>query len=355
MTTSTLHVGVIGLQGYGNSYFQVFKQRSDVRELGVCDTNTEALAACAAAYDIPHTFTDYRELLALQELDAVFIATPHFLHHPMTMEALRAGKHVFCEKPLAITSSDADEMGRTARSVGKMLSCHYNQRVAFPTRLIRQVMSKALLGEVYQINASWMARWTGFMFDAETTWRQSMAKSGGGIFIGRGSHLIDAVLYALGFPQVRSIYATMSNRLTGYEVDDFASANLQLKGGTTINLQCSYVAHAPDYGEKMEYELFGTKGGLLYRRLDGGEPVIKIGGCRLPTKEWRDYSAQVDVDGIQNEPVRGLIDDFLDAIKTGRAPLVSAEEAAFVTRILEAGYASARSGQIVTLPPNSMN
>jgi predicted dehydrogenase len=187
------------------------------------------------------------------------------------------------------------------------------------------------------------------MFAAETTWRQSRAKSGGGIFIGRGSHLIDTILYVLGHPPVKSIYATISNRLTGYEVDDFASAVIRLGNGTTINLQCSYVAHTPAYEERMEYELFGMNAGLYFSAAKGSEPVFKIGGCRLPGNEWSDCADQADVTRIKNKPVLGIIDDFLDAILAGREPLVTGEQAAYVTRVLEAGYASAESGRVVEL------
>ncbi len=347
MSKNIINVGIIGLQGYGGSYFHTFARRNDVRVLGICDTLPEALAAKKAEYNVPFAGTDYRELLA-QPIDAVFIATPHFLHHRMTMDALQAGKHVLCEKPLALTWQHAEEMARTARSVGKLLGCHYNQRVNFPTLVICEALAKGLLGEVYQFNAAWMARHTSFMFDPVTTWRQSREKSGGGILIGRGSHLIDAVLYMLGHPPVQSVYATVTNRLTGYEVEDLAMATIRLAGGCTVQIDCSYVAHHAAYKERFGYEVLGTRGGLFFEKTDGVE-VCRCGGCHLPSSEWISYEDQIDLDAIRRRNVQSVVDDFLDAIQQERDPLVTGEQAANVTRILEAAYESAREGKVITL------
>ena len=347
MSQRIVNVGIIGLQGFGGSYFDTFFRRSDVRVLGICDTNPTALAAKQAAHHVPFACEDYRDLL-VQPIDAVFIATPHFLHHRMTMDALRAGKHVLCEKPLALTWQHAHEMARTARSAGRFLGCHYNQRAGFPTLVIREALAKGLLGEVYRFNAAWMARHTAFMFDPVTTWRQSREKSGGGILIGRGSHLIDAVLYMLGHPPVQCVYATVANRITGYEVEDLAAATLRLAGGCTVQIDCSYVAHHAAFNERFGYEVLGTRGGLFFEKTDGAE-VCRCGGCRLPSSQWVSYEDQLDLNAIRQQKVPSVIDDFLDAILAGRDPLVTGEQAATVTRILEAAYESAREGQVVTL------
>jgi len=318
-----------------------------VQVLGICDTLPDVLAVKKAEQNISFACTDYRDLLA-QPIDAVFIATPHYLHHRMTMDALQAGKHVMCEKPLALTWQHAREMARTARSMGKLLGCHYNQRTNFPTLVIREALARGIIGEVYQFNAAWMARHTSFMFDPVTTWRQSREKSGGGILIGRGSHLIDAVLYVLGHPSVKSVQATVANRLTGYDVEDLAMATIRLASGCTVRIDCSYVAHHAAYKERFGYELLGTKGGLFFEKTDGVE-VCHCGGCALPSSDWVSYEDQIDLNAIRQQKIPSVIDDFLDAIQQERDPLVTGEQAADVTRILESAYESAREGKVVTL------
>src|ERR1039458_3331854 len=224
MTTSgtPFRLGIVGLQGFGGSYFQLVRDRTDVAITAVCDNNPAACKAVRSESSIRRIYSDFRELVCDPEVDAVCIATPHFLHHPMALAALKAGKHVFCEKPLTITAIHADELVAAAHAAGRVLTCHYNQRVTPHIKSLRQAIRQKLLGSIYQINACWMARHTKFMFDDNTNWRQSRAKSGGGILIGRGSHLIDAALHLLDFPRIETICATATNRLTRYEVDDFA-------------------------------------------------------------------------------------------------------------------------------------
>lgn len=165
-------------------------------------------------------FTDYREMLERKEIDVVFIATPHFLHYQMIMDALRAGKHVLCEKPLAMNRGEAEEMVRTADGLGLKLGCHYNRRQTAQVKLLKDIVSRDVLGEVYAVNIKWMARYTGFMFSPNSAWRTEKSKAGEGILIGSGSHMIDAAFTIMGSHDIQSISANISSRLTGLEVDD---------------------------------------------------------------------------------------------------------------------------------------
>ncbi len=348
-----MNVAIIGIQGYGASYFEALRRRAEVRVLAVCDLDALAAARVAEAHGVARSFTDYRELLKLPELDAVFIATPHFLHYPMVMDALRAGKHVFCEKPLAIRSDHADEMARTARERRLVLTCHYNQRQTDYVQALRQVVQSGLIGDLYEANVRWMARWTSFMFDARTSWRLQKDKAGGGILIGRGSHLIDAVWYILDRRPIRAIRSTSHNYLTGTEVEDFATATLIFDGNLTVNLQCSYVAHIPHFGDRMEYEFYGTRGGASFCRTDGVAAPLRVGRCRLADGQWEDLSGQlVPATGAGAKPLT-IVDDFLEAIAQRTAPLITAEDAAYITHVLNAGYESARTGREVAIPSTS--
>jgi predicted dehydrogenase len=277
----------------------------------------------------------------------VCIATPHFLHYPMVMAALRAGKHVFCEKPLAIRADHAAEMAAAARQRGLVLTCHYNQRVRSYVAALRQIVQCGCIGRPYQINARWMARWTRFMFDPRTNWRLQRDKSGGGILIGRGSHLIDAALYVLGFPKVRTVSAQTHTPHSGGEVDDFANATFRLESGIVLNVQCSYVAHVAAFQERMEYEIYGTEGGAVYPPAGDGPHPVSVGRTDLATGAWHDLSATIDWPQVQREAQRTIIGDFLDAIAARRDPLVTAEQAAYVTAVIEAAYASAEQGREV--------
>jgi len=257
----------------------------------------------------------------------------------MTMAALGAGKHVFCEKPLGITSEHALELVRTARELGLTLSCHYNRRQSAHVKLLRDLVEKAALGEVYTLNVRWMARWTGFMFDTGTSWRVSKAKAGGGILIGRGSHMLDMALYILGHPQLTAINAQVSSKLTGFEVDDYAFVSLRLANGGLINLECSYEANLPDFQEKIEYEVFGTRTGAFCSTRDGVQ-ITKVGYCEFPHNRWVDLTGSLDVCAYEQVEPKTILGDFVAAIQNGREPNITPEQGALITQILEAAYRS---------------
>lgn len=331
-------IAVIGVRGYGQTYFAELS-RLPVEIVAVCDTDRAAATALAQQYGIARVDDDYQKCIADAGADAVCIATPHFLHYPMALAALRANQHVFCEKPLTICAAHSNELARVAREMGRILTCHYNQRTRDYAAKLRALVQENRLGEVYHIRAEWLARHTAFMFDAATSWRQSRAKSGGGIFIGRGSHLMDAALYILDFPRVQAISATMATRLAGGEVDDFAAATLRLENGASISVETTYLAHLPAPAERLNWRVLGSRGGAQYRS-DGG---LEAGYCDFPKANWHELTPRE-----ANVPV-SILEDFIGAIRENREPLVTGEQAAFVTRLLEAGYRSAECGREIVL------
>jgi predicted dehydrogenase len=346
-----VNVGVIGLLGYGEWHLRECQAHPGARVLAVCDSDRARAEAVAAKCSAPAgAFTDYRRMLRLPELDAVAIAAPHFLHHPMMMAALRSGKHVLCEKPFTTRARHAAAAVRLARRKGLVLSCNYSRRLTPPVAALRKLVADGTLGEVYRARARWPACWTGFMFSKETGWRTDRAKAGGGILIGRGCHLLDALLYALGFPPVRRVFASVHNRLTGFEVEDLASLALVLEGGTTVEIDASYVLHDPEArgGDYIQYALHGTRAGVAYRS-GPGEESFSVGSCDLATGRWQPRQTAGLPAPPAGPPPRTVMADFLDSIIGGREPLVTGEQAAMVIGIIEAGYRSARTGRAVEL------
>lgn len=342
-----VRVGIIGIQGYGATYFKILKEIG-AEITAICDLNQEKAMELAKEYNVPHVVSDYKELVKLDDVDAVFISTPHFLHHQMTMEALKYRKHIFCEKPLAITYADAKEMTETAREVGVKMSCHYNRRQSLHVKVLQDLMDKNLLGDIYQGNIKWMARYTEFMFNPDSAWRVSKEKAGGGILIGRGSHMIDAVWFVLGRPKVISVYATTNNKLTGFDVDDYAQVIMKFDNGCTIHLEFSYELHLPDYGWKIQYELYGTKGGVCCTEVDG-KSTVSVGRCEFPEDKWTDLSNQIDMESCMVQEPKSIIEDFICSIQEDREPYVTGEDGAYITQILEAAFKSAETGKEVTL------
>lgn len=343
-----IRVGIIGLQGYGSTYFSVFEALPWAEIAAICDTKEEVLNRNAKQHGIRNRYTDYREMLRLPEIDAVMIATPHFLHYRMTMDALRAGKHVFCEKPLAMNSGEAGEMAALAEEKGLLLSCHYNRRQTALVKLLKDAAQRQILGEVYAVNVKWMARYTSFLFSPDSAWRTEKAKAGGGILIGRGSHMIDAVLYILGYPAVRSVSANISSRLTGLEIEDYCLLVMRMENGIVITIEVSYENNIPQYGERIEYQLFGTKAGA-YCTEENGKEEVQIGYCRFPDNEWVDLSGQFSVEDYHNSEPASIMEDFLCALREKREPSIDKKAAAYVTSIIDMAYQSAEEGREIVL------
>ena len=341
-----LRVGIIGVQGFGRRHAEILSILPTARIQAACDIRSQPLQEFAKQFNIPHTFSDYREMLERPDIDCVTIATPHNLHPRMVTDALMAGKHVLCEKPLAIRAADADAMVTLANEKGLTLGCHYIFRLSPQIKQLKQAVDAGMLGDIYYVNMRWLARHTGFWFSKDTGWRVSKEQAGGGILMGRGSHLIDAIWYVLGKPAVRSVYATCSNQLVGQEVEDFAAASIRLANGCLINLDCSYVMHLPDDAQIQEYEVFGTKAGAIARVI-GAAPGFSLGRCELPSSEWTDLAPLAGP-----APASGptsVLDDFVSAVLDKRQPLVSGADAAVITRIVEAAYQSAAEHREIVL------
>lgn len=344
-----LRVAVIGLRGIGPFHAQRVSELNCTELLALCDINHERLKQKSDEYDVPHSFTDYRELLALDALDCVVVATPHHLHHPIVVDALRAGKHVLCEKPLAIHATEANEMVEVAREMNLVLGCHYNQRLSPAISSLRAAVERGVLGDVYYVRARWITRWSGYWFNEETAWRLSKEKSGGGILIGRGSHLADAVWYVLGKPGVKSIQAFCHEGLVdGSKVDDLAVLNITFTNGCRLSMDCSYVMHLPETDERFEYEFYGTGAGAVVRFAPEPKGVI-VGRCEWPDNEWSDLSSQVREAVADKESPRPVMDDFYLSVLEGRPPVAPGEEAAFITQIIETAYRSAETEQEIHL------
>jgi len=341
-----IQAGLIGVRGFGRTHAEAIKTLPWVRLAAACDTHAEGLAEFAEAYEVTHTFADYREMLKLDELDCVCVATPHHLHHRITMDALAAGKHVLCEKPFATSSSKAQEMVAAARQRGLTLGCDYIFRRSPEAVALRHAVETGLLGDVYYVRMRWLTRRTGFWFSKDTEWRITKDKSGGGILVGRGCHLVDLIWHVLGKPTPESVYANCFNQLLGHDVEDFASLVLAFEGGCRVDVECSYAAHMPeDVGGVWEYDLFGTKGAAKFVQGQG----VRVGRAEFPGEDWTDLTGELADAKAEDGWPQATIQDFFEAVRDKRRPLVSGEDAAWITRIIEAAYESSETKTLIHL------
>jgi len=273
----SLKAGVIGTGFIGPVHVEALR-RLGVTVTAICDVDDRG-AKAAARLAIPHAFADYRDLLACPEVDVVHITTPNRFHCEMSLAALRAGKHVVCEKPLAMNTRETERIVQAARAARRVFAVNYNVRFYPAVLALRRLVERGDLGEIIHVNGSYMQDW---LFKAtDYNWRL-LPKEGGKLraVADIGTHWMDTVSFILGakiisvladlhtFHKTRQrplgevqtfakADAKMKYATYPVQTDDFASVLLQFRNGARGNLAVSQVAA----GRKncIRLEIYGSK------------------------------------------------------------------------------------------------
>jgi predicted dehydrogenase len=315
--------------------------------MAVADSNEDTARYAAEKFNVKHVFTDYTKLLELDEVDAVSVCTPNYLHMDPTIRAFEAGKHVLCEKPIAMNAGEAKRMVEAGRKAKKKFQIGYNLRFAPNHQLLKSYVDSGDLGEVYYARAQAMRRrgipgWGVFI---------DKSKQGGGPLIDIGVHILDLTLWLMGHPKPVSAsgvtYAKFGKRgdvvgflgqwdYKNFTVEDFASALIRFDNGATIVLESSFVANIPE--DLFTSTLCGTEGGAVtdpltivqekHRSLQVFEP-------KIPRKDVNSHYAEVK--------------HFVECIRNDEEPLVTGEHGLAVAQIMDAIYRSSDLGREVAI------
>jgi predicted dehydrogenase len=343
----TVRVGVIGAGGIARAaHIPGYQACDGVEVAAVADVNEAAARRVAEEFHIPQVFTDYRDLLALGTLDAVSVCTPNFMHKEPTVAALRAGKHVLCEKPIARTAAEGRAMVAAARKSGRHLMVALQWRFRPEAQTLKRHIAAGDLGEIYYAHAQALRRrgipgWGDFV-DKE--------KAGGGPLIDIGVHILDVTLWLMGHPKPTSVlgatYAKFGHRqgvvgLMGqwdvkrFSVEDFAVGMVRFANGASLLLEASFAANLKD--NVFTTHVYGTEGGAnllpleIFAERHGA--VTDTAFLKLPKVQA--HAAEVAA--------------FVEAVRTGGPVPIPGEEALLATEILDAIYASSASGREVRL------
>lgn len=354
MSEQQLRVGVVGTGGAGEAHIIAYRQHPDVELVAIADPRESRLAELASKHRIPHTYTNYDDLLARDDLDIISVATPNHLHAPVTIAALNSGRHVLCEKPLARELAEGAAMVRAAISANRALAVAFNHRQRGDVRALKAHIDQGGLGHIYHAKATWMRR-SGI--PGMGGWFTTRALAGGGPLIDLGVHVLDMALYLLGEPEVSAVsaatYAELGPRGRGgrgdsagqaaYEVEDLATAFIRLSNGITLLLEASwavYGRHNDDFG----VSLYGTDGGADIEVVNyGWQDTLRIygdtGGVPSVTRP------QV----AQGTGHVGVISDFLAVVRSGDWAAHNGIAALRRSQIIEACYRSAQAGHELAL------
>jgi predicted dehydrogenase len=271
MGASRIRVGVIGTGFGAQVHLPAFAVLPDFEIVALCGRNGRKVEAIADAYDIRNTFTNYRDLIACADVDAVAIATPPALHHPAAIAAITAGKHVLCEKPMARNANEAREMLRMAElsNVTAMLS-HEFRFVPARARM-KELLDEGYIGAVSLVQLSFLRPLLADVRGKAWQWLVD-ANAGGGMLGALGSHFVDSLRWwfgeiseVAGASSVSAPTVRAGGNLLHADAEDTFAMLLRFASGTIGNIICSTTAwHGP--GE--EIRAFGADG-VLTIALDG--------------------------------------------------------------------------------------
>jgi predicted dehydrogenase len=221
----------------------------------VMDANKEAAERVKEKYGAKYAFTDFNELLKLDEIEAVYIASPVFAHKEQAYAAAKAKKHILLEKPLGLTLQDSIDIIELCEKEGVKLGVGLMMRYHAYHQAIKKIISEGVIGDI----VSMRAQFTCWYPKIENCWRQDKSLSGGGALMDMGIHCIDLLQYISGLEAVESTgYAY--NQTFGYNADDSAAVIMKMNNGALAYVDSNF--NIPDAAAKCPLEFYGTKGSI---------------------------------------------------------------------------------------------
>lgn len=362
MERQEIFVGIIGCGGIANGkHMPALSKVEGVRLVAFCDLVPERAQKAAREFGAPDAvvYADYRELLKNPDVQVIHVLTPNSSHSEISCAAMRAGKDVMCEKPMAINTREASRMLDCQRETGRRLSIGYQNRFRPECAYLKKCCENGDLGEIYYARAQAVRRravptW-GVFLDAE--------KQGGGPLIDIGTHALDLTLWCMNDYEpemvVGSVYRKLGDRENAanmwgswdpkkYTVEDSAFGFVRMKSGATVYLESSWALNTLLVDEAKTI-LCGTEGGA--DMLGPKENPLRLNGEKYArTYETYPGLAAGEVayfSGQGGDPGRMEAESWIGFLRGENELVTKPEQALVVTRILEAIYSSAQSGKPV--------
>ncbi len=350
-----IKVAVVGVGNIAESHIHGYLNNPNVDLYAFCDIREERLNEMGKKYGVTRLYTDEETMLKeLPEIDAVSVCTWNSAHAPCTIAALKAGKNVLCEKPMATSAKEAKEMLAAAKEAGKLLMIGFVRRYGNDCAIVKDYIDNGFFGDIYYAKATYLRR-----NGSPGGWFGDKNFSAGGPLIDLGVHVTDLTRYLLGNPKPVSVYGATFHKLgdrrelkdkKGYvassskgadkdvfNVEDLATAMIRYDNGSVVSIEASFSLNIKK--DEGKIELFGTKAGA---KLD---PELEM------YTEMNGYMADVNLcaptalsfDGLfENE-----IDHYVDCVMNGTPCKSPAEDGVTLMEILDAIYESARTGHEV--------
>lgn len=312
---------VIGCGGIAQGHLPAQRDVDSARTVAVCDIDEEAAAARAAEYDVGTLYTDWRDVLADDRVDAVSILLPHHLHCEVAVAVAEAGKHVLCEKPMAVSLQECDEMIAAAERAGVVLMVGQILRFRPVNIRARQLIRDGTIGQVRNVLRRRMGKSEGF----RSAWASDPAEAGGWVLYGFGAHEVDMILW-LNDAGAQSVYAQARHNNPYW--NDFDEITVQM--GLSNEAMATYEHSLNTRFGAWECMVIGTEGAML-----------------IETERIRLEDEVIEVPLDSPAAWRAQIGEFVRAVLEGDEPEASGREVRGTMAALEAAKISIRDNAVV--------
>jgi len=309
--------------------------RADLVGIAGLGANADLAAEEARRYGVPY-HADYRDLLARDDLTGVYGGTEPIRHLEVVREAASRGKHLLCDKPIALTLEEADDIIQVAKESRVTLMVPFNPRFQLPLMKVKEALESGEAGELVSIFAIKYGKLpTKIPGPADYGWLVDPEQAGGGGFLDIGIHAVDALRWLAG-SEARRVYARIGTAIhEGLALDDIGVMTVEFENGVVGALSAGW-ANPDSYPTWLDvrFEVLTTQGAFLI------DSPYHDYWCYDAARAERQYWWRRDVDG--------LVDEFARAILEDREPAITGEDARAALAIALAAYESAKTGQVVT-------
>lgn len=342
MQTTPLGFGIIGTGAIARVHAQCLKQLSNATLVAMSSSSAERAKDAEHTFKVP-VYANYHELIQRNDIDAVIICTQSGAHLEPSLEAAKAGLHIFCEKPLEISLTRADKMIASCHKGNVKLSCVFQNRFSPDYVEAKEAVQKGWLGKLLMGNAS-INWYRSPAYYADSPWRGTLAGDGGAALINQGIHTIDLLLDVMG--DVKSVFGKTKTNVHSIEGEDTASALVSFKNGALGNITAGTSLY-PGYAERLE--IFGKRGSIL---LEAGKITAwNIQGHERPKRQEKQQkpSGASDPMAIGNTLHQKQLEDFISSIQLDTKPMIDGKEGRKALALINGIYTSAKLGKEIDL------
>lgn len=334
---ASLGVGIIGVGAISDSHIEGYRL-AGARVVALADVSDAALAAQQEKWQVPRTYAAFQELLEDPEVDMLSICAPTIVHHPATLAAAAAGKHVLCEKPVSLNLELAREMIDACDAAGVVLFVGHQLRSHGAAARAKSLIASGELGEITYIRLRQAHDWGGGPVRASF---RTKASAGGGTLLDNGCHLADLARFLAG--DIAEVYCRLANRKFEVEVEDTAQVSLRFASGALGSIEVAWTATGWEEG----FWIYGTEGALEYTNRDGAYELrhrLRVS----PHTTWGEPDLfRYSFGGAK--PHHRHVQAFVEAVR-GREPvLCSGSDGMEAVRLILAAYRSAEENAAVRL------